>query len=188
LSDSFLSGGLDRETWPKFLEETHVVAYRYAFRLCGTAADAEDLTQAAYLAAWERRDQLRDREKAQAWLLTILRHAFFRLRKKRLRERGEGPEVSAEEVADVSATTDCAADRLDVQTTLADLPEEFRLPLVLFYFENLSYREIAEQLEVPVGTVMSRLARAKERLRCALEGPSVATTPTHAEPSQGKHG
>jgi len=181
LSDSFPSGGLDRESWPKFLEETHVVAYRYAFRLCGSAADAEDLTQAAYLAAWERRDQLRDREKAQAWLLAILRHAFFRLRKQRLREKGEGPEVPAEEIPDANAGTDAAADRLDVQTTLADLPEEFRLPLVLFYFENLSYREIAEQLELPVGTVMSRLARAKERLRGALEGLSVATHPSHIQ-------
>ncbi|HEV7279628.1 MAG TPA: RNA polymerase sigma factor [Pirellulaceae bacterium] len=183
MSDSFPSDGLDRETWPKFLEETHVVAYRYAFRLCGSAADAEDLTQAAYLAAWERRDQLRDAEKAQAWLLAILRHAFFRLRKKRLRERGDGPEVPAEEIADASVGTEATADRLDVQATLADLPEEFRLPLVLFYFENLSYREIAEQLELPVGTVMSRLARAKERLRGALEGLSVAPNPAHV-----KHG
>lgn len=179
MSDSFLSAGLDRESWPKFLEETHVVAYRYAFRLCGDAADAEDLTQQAFLAAWERRDQLREADKAQAWLLAILRHAFFRLRKKRLRERGEGPVLPPEEVPDPGAGADATADRLDVQTTLATLPEEFRLPLALFYFENLTYREIADELEIPVGTVMSRLARAKERLRDALEGTAAATTESH---------
>jgi RNA polymerase sigma-70 factor (ECF subfamily) len=57
----------------------------------------------------------------------------------------------------------------DLQQVLSELPEEFRAPLILYYFEEFSYREIAEQMDLPIGTVMSRLARAKSHLRRRLE-------------------
>ncbi len=69
---------------------------------------------------------------------------------------------------------------------LNDLPEEFRSPVVLFYFEEFSYKEIAEQMGVPVGTIMSRLARAKAYLRQRLMTPETAhSVPTHSVSTPG---
>jgi RNA polymerase sigma-70 factor (ECF subfamily) len=64
---------------------------------------------------------------------------------------------------------DVAVDSDELQLVLNELPEEFRTPLILFYFDEFTYREIAEQMNVPIGTVMSRLARAKSYLRRRLE-------------------
>jgi RNA polymerase sigma-70 factor (ECF subfamily) len=60
-------------------------------------------------------------------------------------------------------------DSEEVQQALDELPDDFKIPLVMFYFQDMSYREIAEELEIPVGTVMSRLARAKSSVRITLE-------------------
>jgi DNA-directed RNA polymerase specialized sigma24 family protein len=84
-------------------------------------------------------------------------------------------EIPAEDIADDSI------DREELQTALGELPDEYRLVVLMFYFEELSYKEIAEQLEIPIGTVMSRLSRAKGHLRarlaCELDGPSAASSP-----------
>jgi RNA polymerase sigma-70 factor (ECF subfamily) len=142
--------------------------YGYAFRLSGTAADAEDLTQETFCKAQLCRDQLRDPARAKAWLFRILRNLYLhRLRS----ERGRGDRVDidpdglpAETVRPLGhVDTEC------LQRVLGELPEVFRTPLILYYFEDFSYREIAEQMELPIGTVMSRLARAKAHLRIRLD-------------------
>jgi RNA polymerase sigma-70 factor (ECF subfamily) len=75
-----------------------------------------------------------------------------------------------------------AIDREQLAATLAELPDEFRLVLLMFYFEDLSYQAIAEALEIPIGTVMSRLSRAKAHLRRRLSG--TASEPTLAAPAR----
>ena len=72
-------------------------------------------------------------------------------------------------------------DSVQLQSALDQLPESFRTPIVLFYFEDFTYREIAEQMQVPIGTVMSRLARAKEHLRIKLGDSAEAALATSAE-------
>jgi RNA polymerase sigma-70 factor, ECF subfamily len=142
--------------------------YCYAFRLTGAAADAEDLTQESFCKAQLCRSQLRDPAKAKAWLFRILRNLYLhRLRS----ERGHGERIHVDPDALPDETTG-PLEHVDVeslQRVLGELAEVFRTPLILYYFEDFSYRDIAEQMELPIGTVMSRLARAKAHLRIRLD-------------------
>lgn len=152
----------------QLVREHHQAVYRYAYRLTGSVQDAEDLTQQVFLTAHRKLGQLRSIEKARSWLFAILRNCFFR-------EQGRRRPVLA---VDLSLDTDLLpmatpADAVDtdrLQQALDQLPDAFRLMVVMFYFEECSYREIAARLNVPIGTVMSRLARAKGYLRTALFG------------------
>ena len=148
--------------------EHHVDVYRYAYRLAGSVADAEDLTQQTFLLAQAHRAQLRDPALAQRWLFSILRHEFFRgQRKQRPTPAGMLADVCDAAVG-ADGRHDGAIDQEALQRALNELPDEFKIVLLLFYFEERSYREIAEELELPLGTVMSRLSRAKRHLRGKL--------------------
>lgn len=161
------SRGADLTT---LVEQHHAPVYRYAVRLCGCPAEAEDLTQQAFLIAQRKRHQLRDPSKARSWLLSIVRSCF-------LKSLSRPRPVRAEDVA--VCLTEWAAppppeeiDREQLAAALAALPPEFRVVVLMFYFEELSYQEIAEQLGIPIGTVMSRLSRAKSHLRRWLAEPT----------------
>lgn len=141
--------------------------YRYAYRLSGSSADAEDLTQDTFGKAITRLGQLRDPDRAKAWLYRILRNLYLHKIRDEKRRRivplesvGELPEAVTNSMPD--------ADPAELQAALDQLDEAFRTPLILFYFDDFSYRDIAEQMDLPIGTVMSRLARAKGYLRGKL--------------------
>lgn len=141
--------------------------YRYAFRLSGSAADAEDLTQEAFGKALTRLDQLREPDRVRGWLFRILRNAYLHRVRDEKRHRvipldavGDVPETGPEEMPDI--------DPARLQVALNELDEAFRTPIVLYYFEDFSYRDIADQMDLPIGTVMSRLARGKAYLRARL--------------------
>lgn len=141
--------------------------YRYAYRLSGSAADAEDLVQETFGKAITRLHQLRQADHARQWLFRILRNAYLH----RVRDDRRRRTVPLEAVGDLPAAEAAdtpAVDPADLQAALNDLEESFRTPLILFYFEEFSYRDIAAQLELPIGTVMSRLARGKAYLRGRL--------------------
>jgi RNA polymerase sigma-70 factor (ECF subfamily) len=157
------------------VDDNYEALYRYAYRLSGSAADAEDLTQDAFCKAQARFAQLRDQSRARPWLFSILRNGYLhRLRAERnarcvsLDDVGELPEPSAEPLPEV--------DPEQLQQALNELSEVYRTPLILYYFGDFSYREIAEQMELPIGTVMSKLARAKAWLRTRLL-PTAAANP-----------
>jgi RNA polymerase sigma-70 factor (ECF subfamily) len=142
--------------------------YSYAFRLSGSATDAEDLTQESFCKAQLFQQQLRDPAKAKAWLFRILRNLYLhRLRSERT--RGERIDVDPNGLPDESTRPVEHVDVESLQRVLGELPEVFRTPVILYYFEDFSYRDIAEQMELPIGTVMSRLARAKAHLRVRLD-------------------
>jgi RNA polymerase sigma-70 factor (ECF subfamily) len=149
--------------------------YRYAFRLSGSSADAQDITQETFVKAQQKLEQLRQADSAAGWLLAIARNTF--LQKHRMQRRAaELPLESLGELCD-EPDQPLIVDEIDadeVQAAVQELPEDFRLPLVLFYFEECSYREIADHLQTPIGTVMSRLARAKAHLRARLGVPRFA--------------
>jgi RNA polymerase sigma-70 factor (ECF subfamily) len=139
---------------------------RYAAALVGNLADADDLVQDCVEKALVNRHSLRDPSRLGGWLMSILHNLHVSgLRWKRRR----GHEMPVEDFADDVALSAPAADRGAVRA-FAQLSEEHRRILLLTGLEGLSYREVAEVLEVPIGTVMSRLARARERLRVLLEG------------------
>jgi RNA polymerase sigma-70 factor (ECF subfamily) len=151
----------------RLVEEYYVSLYRYAYRLSGSSADAEDLTQEAFCKAQFNFDQLRDASRARPWLFSILRNAYLH----RVRAERQQRCVPLDSVGDVAEPLPPALPAIDperLQQALDELPEAFRTPIILYYFEGFGYRDIAEQMDLPMGTVMSRLARAKAHLRARL--------------------
>jgi RNA polymerase sigma-70 factor (ECF subfamily) len=146
----------------------HENLYRFAFGLAGNPDDAAELTQEAYFRLLNKSWQLRDRTKVKSWLFTTLYRIF--LGWKHRENRFPHIElVSAED--ELPPLTPQIADELDgemAMDTALDLEEHFRVPLVLHYLQCLTYGEIAEVLNVPIGTVMSRLSRGKDLLRQRL--------------------
>ena len=156
-----------RRSVQQLVEEHYGSLYRYAYRLSGSAADAEDLTQETFCQAQLKLAQLRDHSRARAWLFSILRNAYLH----RVRASKQEHAVSLDWVGDLPERVPDPLPEVEpekLQQALAELPESFRTPVILFYFEEFSYRDIAEQMDLPMGTVMSRLARAKAHLRARL--------------------
>jgi RNA polymerase sigma factor (sigma-70 family) len=143
---------------------------RYACALTGSAADAQDLVQDCLERALASRESLRDPSRLYPWLLAILHNLHASAYRRRARRGWEEP---VERFADSLALSQPAADRAlirDLVRAMAGLTPEHREVLLLNAIEGMRYSEIAEALEIPVGTVMSRLARAREQLRLAIEG------------------
>lgn len=155
------------QTVQRLVEDFYEALYRYAYRLSGSSADAEDLTQETFCKAQVNLSQLRDAERAKPWLFSILRNAYLH----RVRADRQQPCVSLDGVGDVAEPLPESLPEIDpeqLQQALNELPEVYRTPIILYYFEDFGYREIAEQMDLPIGTVMSRLARAKCHLRSRL--------------------
>jgi RNA polymerase sigma-70 factor (ECF subfamily) len=152
----------------ELVDEHYRAVFGYAYRLSGSVIESEDLTQQTFMLAQSNLAQLRELRAARGWLYTIVRNEFLRRR----------PVLSSITLDDASEPShpesesgwidgDLTSEQL--QAALNELPLEFRVPVVLFYFENLSYRDIASNLNLPLGTIMSRLSRAKSQLRKTLE-------------------
>lgn len=147
------------------VKEYYQVLYRFAYSLSRADSEAWDLTQQTYYLWVKKGHQLRDRSKVKTWLFTTLYHEFLAGRRKR--ERFVGEELHEEQLA-APDTSPEAIDELDcsvVQAALLQLKEPYRAPLALFYLQSHSYKQIAEILDIPIGTVMSRISRAKLELR-----------------------
>jgi len=143
--------------------------YRFALSLVRSEADACDLVQQTFYRWATKGDQLRDATKAKSWLFTTLHREF--LGRRRHEDKFPKVEISLVdegELTAVAASPDKQLDGATVMAALQRLEETYRAPLALFYLEDHSYREIAEILEVPIGTVMSRISRGKVLLRAAV--------------------
>ena len=163
--------------------------YRFALSLTRDETEAWDLVQQTCYLWATRGHQLRDAAKLKAWLLTTLHREFLGTR----RHLARFPHFEVSGVTDqlphVSPDTVNGMDGRAVMEALLQVDELYRSPLALFYLEDLSYKEIAALLDVPAGTVMSRLSRGKEQLRELLgvtadERPK-ATASRQAEPEKG---
>lgn len=161
-------GGKRRPTIEELVREHHALLYRYAYRLTHSAVDAEDLTQQTYLIAYEKLEQLRNPAAAKSWLCTIFQRTFWEHQKKY-------PAFSSfeqiHEPLQIEESTAIDLDEERLQNSLDLLPEEYRSAVILFYFQELSYKEIATALDVPIGTVMSRISRGKSLLKELLAQP-----------------
>ena len=152
----------------ELVDEHYRAVFGYAYRLSGSVIESEDLTQQTFMLAQSNLTQLREPRAARGWLYTIVRNEF-------LRRRPDSSTITLDEVSEPTVSdpdsgwleSELTSEQL--QAALNELPLEFRVPVVLFYFENISYRDIALQLNLPLGTVMSRLSRAKLQLRRKLE-------------------
>lgn len=150
-----------QEEFEASLREHLDALYRTALGLTRNRADAEDLVQEAALRAFRSFHQFKPGTSARAWLLAILRNLFISEYRRMAREPAW------------SELSEAIPERRDPPTDLSEaieravdaLPEELRLAISLFYVEALSYREIAQVMQCPLGTVMSRLHTARKRLQ-----------------------
>ena len=169
---------MDERERLKLFEQTvlpHLdAAYNLARWLAGNDHDAQDVAQEASLRAFKFFGSFRG-ENPRAWLLTIVRNTFYNwLQKNRSPEMAGELDDEALMVEDVSVNAEAinlrVADAETVQRAIAELPVEFREVVILREMEGFSYKEIADLSDVPIGTVMSRLARGRARLRGLLGG------------------
>jgi RNA polymerase sigma-70 factor (ECF subfamily) len=148
--------------------------YRFAISLTRSEADACDLTQQTFYMWASKGHQLRDPSKAKTWLFTTLYRAFLQSRRTLIRfPHSELTEMDA----DLPVILPEAGRRLDAMQAveaLGQMDEVYRAPVALFYLEDCSYQEIADILEVPIGTVKSRLARGLGQLRQIFAGRNQA--------------
>jgi RNA polymerase sigma factor (sigma-70 family) len=155
--------------------------YQFAFSLTRTYTEASDLTQQTFYVWATKGHQLRDVSKVKTWLFTTLHREFLEKQRRQTRFPhfelnqidGELPSISPEMV-----------NRLDSRTVLqalARVDASYQAPVALFYLEDHSYKEIAEILEVPLGTVKSRLSRGIAQLQQILMCQHVSAVPLKKE-------
>lgn len=142
---------------------------RFARTLARNIHDADDLVQLAVERALTRLDQWQPGTRLDSWMFGILKNAWIdEMRSRQRRNRVLAPEELGEHVAD--SASEAHIERLSLESALAQLPEEQRLAVALVLVEGLAYKEAAAVLEVPIGTVTSRLARGRETLEKLLRG------------------
>lgn len=147
---------------------------RYARGLTSDGGRADDLVQDTLERAWRRFALWQRRGEVRAWMFGIMHNLFI----DRLRSQRSAPEQSAGDALPESPDRATQSDRLelrDLDRALQRLPPEQRAVLLLVGVEEMSYQQVAVVLGVPMGTVMSRLSRARERLRAELEGREVSS-------------
>ena len=163
--------GGDREAFGELVEQYRDNVYRLAYRMCGNAYDADEAAQEAFVAAWRALPNFRGDAKFSTWLYRLTTNAAIDVmrREKRHQTVGDGEMVDLADDADSpQETVERTEQQEAVQKALATLSEEYREVLLLRYMEELDYAEIAEVLQLPSGTVKSRINRAKAALKTAL--------------------
>jgi len=143
---------------------------RFARALTGSREAADDLTQDTLERAWVKRELWQAGTNLRAWLFSVMHGVFVNsLRRARPTESLDDLEHAGQERADDGASAETAIAVRELREALLRLPDDQRQVVLLVGLEQLSYAEAAEVLAVPIGTVMSRLARGRERLRQHLE-------------------
>lgn len=159
------------EQFEAIVSQHYEVLFRFAVSLTRSQADAEDLTQQAFYVWAKKGHQLRDSSKVKTWLFTTLHRAFLATRKRHLKFPHHDLEAVANELPSVeSPPLGANVDASQVLAALAKVDEVYQAAVALFYLDDLSYDEIASVLEIPVGTVKSRLSRGIVQLRSILLG------------------
>jgi len=159
--------------------------YRFAFSLTRTEADAGDLTQQTFYIWATKGDQLRDRSKVKSWLFTTLHREFLNARKRAVRfpqiELGD----AIEELPTLSPEMVNTLDATQLIEFLGKVQEPYRAAVSLFYLEEYSYKEIADILDIPLGTVRSRISRGIAQLQQSIL-VGAGTTVLRAKPELEK--
>lgn len=168
-------GGPNRERFERLAEVVFPSLYGTALRLTRSPEDASDLSQEALVRAYEAFDRF-DGRNFKAWMLRILTNLYIN-RYRKIQRTGKASSLDEEDAAEPVAPAEEAPDRqvfdgllgAEVEDALAKVPDVFRIAVILSDIEGMSYDEVAEATEVPVGTVRSRLARGRAILRKELE-------------------
>jgi RNA polymerase sigma-70 factor, ECF subfamily len=174
-------GMADRATFTKEAMQHAGQLYSAAMRMTRNRSDAEDLVQETYLRAYRGFHGFEEGTNLRAWLFRILTNTYINTYRSKQRRVQETELNDVEDlylyrrIAHADQASRSAEDTLfdlftddDVKAALENLPENFRLPVLLADVEEFSYKEIAEMLDIPIGTVMSRLHRGRKAMQKAL--------------------
>lgn len=142
--------------------------YRYAVWLTHSTDVAEDLVQETYLRAWKALSSLKDSRSAKAWLITILRRENARRFERKRPENEVSDAVEPDQLLEF-ASNDSVVDSMSMQQSLESLPDEYKEPLLLQVLGGYSCDEIADIMELTSAAVMTRLFRAKQKMRKLIE-------------------
>lgn len=153
-------------TYEQWVRDHAAELYRLAYRFCGDRDVAEDLVQETFYEAWKCLGRLRHDDRARAWLFQILRHRYARLRRTESRTPLHVPLDSVEpDSIGAPSEADASIKRDALQTALNSLSDRVKIPLLMVFIEGQTCQETADRLDLPLGTVLSRIHRAKRRLR-----------------------
>src|SRR5437899_9686341 len=150
------------------VNEHYEPLYRFAMSLTRAESDAGDLTQHTFYIWATKGHQLRDRTKVKTWLFTTLHHAFLEARRRQTRFPHHQLEEVSEQLPAFYPELANHVDTSQVLSALGRVDEVYQAAVALFYLEDCSYKDIAAILEVPIGTVKSRIARGIAQLRQIL--------------------
>ena len=175
----------DTQAFRRLVEMHMRAVHAIAFRMLGNHDDADDVAQETFVRAWEALGRYDSAFSVYTWLRTIATRLCLNELEKRKRRRTDGSAALEDVSESVAAPAEDAAGEIDAARTraallaaLQTLPAHARAVIVLRVFEDLSYEQMAATLQIPVGTVMSRLSRARSQLRAALaaalRGPGAA--------------
>ena len=162
----FSKGNLDRHAYTELVRDHSGRIFAICFSMISNREDAEDITQQAFLKGFSDIKQLRDISKYGAWITQIAKHMCLDLMRRRKLNKIALKRIAVDEVKDEPANDDNKYSRL--QSALMQLKEEYRLPLILYYFDGKSTKNIAESLEITVDLAHTHLSRARKKLRQLL--------------------
>jgi RNA polymerase sigma-70 factor (ECF subfamily) len=169
------------DQFEKVVSEHYEALFRFAMSLTRIEADARDLTQHTFYVWAKKGHQLRDLSKVKAWLFTTLHRKFLLGLRNQNRFRHDELEAVLEELPAVAPDIANESDHSDVLAALAQLDHGYQASVALFYLEDYTYQEIADILEVPIGTVKSRVARGVAQLRKILLPDAEVSGRSYAE-------
>ena len=155
---------LERAAFAALVVQHQAALYRTARSILHSDQDAADAVQEAICLAYASRSRLRDLQKWKAWMLRILVNVCYSA----LRKRHDTASLDEVEVYLAAPETD-HSERLSLWDTVCTLPEQMRIVVTLFYYEDLSVRQISQILKISQGAVRTRLSRARDQLRQMLE-------------------
>lgn len=159
----------DQHAFAELIRSIHKVSYRLAKSILAKDEDCADAMQEAIIKAYQNLEQLREPKHFKSWFSKILIHQCYRLHSKRKKV------ISLHETTQQEIPTQAPYERVEFRDLVSRLEEPFRLVVTLYYLEKYSLQEVADILEVPSGTVKSRLYRARQMLQNFLEAKEVNT-------------
>ncbi|MSR64517.1 MAG: RNA polymerase sigma factor [Verrucomicrobiae bacterium] len=155
----------EQQDFARLVELHYKGLYRFAFTLTRQESESCDLVQQTFYLWATHGRELRDPRKVKSWLFTTLYREFLRARRRQDRFPHQSLDETDAELLPVSPQAVSQLDWRTVIEALGRVDEAFQAPLVLFYLEDHSYQEIAEALQIPMGTVMSRISRGRAQLQ-----------------------